>query len=252
MTGPTPPKRSTPPRRSRVSRVVEEMPAPPPPPPVTLVVGTDTSVGKTWVTCALAHGLRELGQNVIAVKPFETGCGEPPSDREDGARLAQATGQAGPRRALVRLPGEVAPPVAAEQAGITLDYDDVVARIRSLAAPDVLLLVESAGGVLAPLTWEDNALDLAHSLDAKVLVVAADRLGTISQTLLTLRVLQAEKIPLLGVVLKQPAVPDESTRTNAAALSRLAPQTTFVTVPHLTDPTPAAEAVKEVVGWILP
>jgi dethiobiotin synthetase len=252
MTGPIPVKRANTPRRSRTTRAIEEAPAPPSNPPTTLIVGTDTSVGKTWVTCALARALRDLGQKVVAVKPFETGCEEPPSEREDGYRLAQAAGQTGPKRALVRLPGELAPPVAAEQAGITLDYDDVVARMRSLTAPDSLLLVESAGGVLSPLTWEDNALDLAHSLDARVIVVAADRLGTISQTLLTLRVLQGEKIPILGVVLKQPSTPDESSRTNAMALARLAPTTTIVSVPHLADPTPAAEAVKEVVGWILP
>jgi dethiobiotin synthetase len=215
-------------------------------------VGTDTSVGKTWVTCAIAKALADLGQKVVAVKPVETGCGDPPSDTEDGYRLALATGQSGPRRALVRLPGELAPPIAAEQAGLTLDYDDVVARVRSLSTPDSILLVESAGGLLSPLTWEDNALDLAHSLSARVILVAADKLGTISQTLLALRVLQAEKIPLLGVVLKQPAERDESTRTNAVALARLAPNVTIVTVPHLSDPAPAAEAVKEVVGWILP
>ncbi len=252
MTTPGAPRRTSGPRRSRPSAVREEPPAPPPPPPPTLIVGTDTGVGKTWVTCAVARALRALGQKVIAVKPFETGCREPPGDDEDGYRLAEATGQAGPRRALVRQPGEMAPPIAAEQAGIALDYEDVVTRIRSLQGPDTLLLVEGTGGVLSPLTWEDNALDLAHSLEARVIVVAADKRGSISQTLLTLRALQGEKLPVLGVVLKQPAVPDESSRTNAAALARLAPNVTVVSVPHLDDPTPAAEAVKEVAGWILP
>ncbi len=252
MTTPGAPKRVSGPRRSRSSQVREEPPPPPPSPPPTLIVGTDTGVGKTWVTCALARALRELGQRVIAVKPFETRCSEPPSDDEDGYRLAQATGQASPSRALVRLPGAMAPPLAAEQAGIALDYEDVVARIRSFQAPDTLLLVEGTGGVLSPLTWEDNALDLAHSLEARVVVVAADKRGSISQTLLTLGALQAEKLPVLGVVLKQPPEPDESSRTNATALARLAPNVTIVSVPHLADPTPAAEAVKEVAGWLLP
>jgi dethiobiotin synthetase len=232
--------------------VSREEPATPPHPAITLVVGTDTDVGKTWVTAAVARALKELGQQVVAVKPIETGCAEEPGPEEDGARLATATGQSGPRRSLVRLPGLVAPAIAADQAGISLDYDDLVARIRSLAAPDTLLLVEGSGGLLSPLTWADNHLDLAHSLEARVLLVAADRLGTLNHTLLALRVLQAERIPVLGIVLNQVDAADQSTRTNAAALVRLAEHVPVVTVPRLADPARAAEAVKEVAGWLLP
>lgn len=253
MTPPGPKKRVTPPRVSRPSTAVREADPPVPQHPrVTLIVGTDTGVGKTWVTVALARALAELGQRVVAVKPIETGCSEPPSPEEDGARLAAATGQQGPRRALVRLPGLVAPAIAADQVGTPIDYDDLIARIRSLLTPDSLLLVEGAGGLLSPLTWTDNHLDLAHGLDARVLLVAADRLGTINHTLMALRVLAAEKVPTLGVVLNQPGEPDDSTRFNAAALVRLAEHLPVMTVPHLTDPARAAEAVKEVAGWLLP
>jgi dethiobiotin synthetase len=204
------------------------------------------------VTCALARALRNLGQRVVAVKPIETGCPEEPAAEEDGALLAAATGQTGPKRALIRLPGLMAPALAADQAGLEINYDDLIARIRSLATSDTLLLVEGTGGLLSPLTWSDNHLDLAHSLDARVLLVSADRLGTISHTLLALRVLTAEKIPVLGIVLNQAGDPDESTRTNAGALVRLAEQTPVVTVPRLADSVRAAEAVKEVAGWLLP
>ena len=254
MTPPPPPrKRASTARTTRAKVVVpEEPPAHPPHPPITLVVGTDTSVGKTWVACALARALQELGQRVIAVKAIETDCAEEPRASEDGVRLAEASGQTAPRRALVRLPGAVAPAIAADQAGVEIDYEDLVARIRSLAAPDTLLIVEGAGGLLSPLTWSDNHLDLAHSLDARVLLVSADRLGTISHTLVALRVLRAEKVPILGVVLNQVGEPDESTRTNAGALVRLAEHVPIVTVPHLTDPVRSVEAVKEIAGWLLP
>jgi dethiobiotin synthetase len=253
VTAPPPKKRASAVRSTRAKPVAPEEPIPAPAhPPITLVVGTDTDVGKTWVTAALARALLELGQQVIAVKPIETGCGPEPGPDEDGARLADATGQTGPRRALVRLPGLVAPAIAADQAGIEVDYEDLIARVRSLAAPGVLLLVEGAGGLLSPLTWSDNHLDLAHSLDARVLLVSADRLGTVSHTLLALRVLRAERVPVLGVVLNQAGEPDESTRTNAGALVRLAEHTPVVTVPHLSDQVRAAEAVKEVAGWLLP
>ena len=69
---------------------------------------------------------------------------------------------------------------------------------------------------------------------------------------MALRILQAEKIAVLGVILNQVGEPDESTRTNAGALQRLAEQVPIVRVLHLSDPVQAAEAVKEVAGWLLP
>ncbi len=251
MTSPAPKKRSSPVRTSRPASVNREEAPEPPSFPITLVVGTDTGVGKTWVSCSLARALKETGQQVIAVKPIETGITDPPRADEDGAMLAEASGQAGPRRALVRLAGAVGPAIAADMAGIEIDYDDLVARVRSLATPETSLIVEGSGGLLSPLTWQDNHLDLAHSLDARVLLVAADRLGTISHTLMALRVLRAEKIPVLGIVLNQVDEADESTKSNGAAIQRLAEHTPVVLTPRLDDPVRAAEAVKEVAGWVL-
>ncbi len=254
MTAPRVPraKRATP-KRVSLPQAAREAPAvAEPQPAITLIVGTDTGVGKTFVTSALARAVRAAGQAVVAVKPIETGCEEEPSPNEDGMRLAAATGQTGPLRALLRLPGQLAPAIAADQAGVTIDYEDLVARTRSLAAPGTILLVEGAGGVMSPLTWNDNHLDLAHSLSARVLLVAADRLGTLSHTLMALRVLSAERVPVLGVVLNQPGEADDSTLTNAGALLRLAENVPVVSVPRLQDDLQAAEALKEVAGWLLP
>jgi len=247
MTPPPSPKKVTKPRTSKRAAEPNVMA---PRLPVTLVVGTDTAVGKTWITCALAKALKAAGQQVIAVKPFETGV--PSGVPEDGELLAQATGQAEPRQALVRLKSPLAVAVAADQEGVTIDYEAVLSKVREFARPDVFLLVEGVGGLLAPVTWSDNALDMAHSLNARVLVVSSDRLGTINHTLLTLRVLKAEKLPILGVVLNQPAEPDESSPSNAGAISRLANTDSVVRVPHMDDPDLATEAVKEVAGWLLP
>jgi dethiobiotin synthetase len=191
-----------------------------------LVTGTDTGVGKTWVGCALARGLRAAGRRVVAIKPVETGCGEPGDetigDSEDGVLLAGATGQAEPAHAIVRLPVPVAPAVALDVADTDIDFDSLVLRIERYAKGADVVLIEGVGGVLAPITWEWNATDLAETLGARALVVAADRLGTINHTLLTLSVLELSGIPVLGVVLTTPAVADRSTGTNAALGTRAA------------------------------
>ena len=166
--------------------------------------------------------------------------------------LAEATGQSAPRRALVRLRAPLAVPAAADLEGVTLNYEAVLGQVREFQRPDSFLLVEGVGGLLAPVTWDDDALDMIHSLNARVLVVAADRLGTINHTLLTLRVLRSEKVPVLGVVLNQPVEPDESSPTNASAITRLSATDLIVRVPYLHDTEHAAEAMKEVAGWLLP
>lgn len=220
-------------------------------PPVTLVVGTDTSVGKTYVTCALARALVDAGQRVVAIKAVETGTTGEPGDQEDGVLLARATGQAEPRAALVRLRTPIGAAMAADVDGIKLDVHEMTDRIRALSAGVDQVLVELVGGLLSPFTWEDDALDFAHLLDARAVVVGADRLGTISHVLLTLQALRAERIPIVGVVLSAPELPDATTGTNADAIRRLSGLDAVVTVPRLPSLTQAAEAVKEVAGWLL-
>ena len=196
-----------------------------------LITGTDTGVGKTWVACALAHALRAGGQRVVAVKPVETGCGAAVGDAEDGVLLARAAGQAEPAHAIIRLAAPVAPALALDEADAGIDFDSLVLRIERYAKGADVTLIEGAGGLLSPITWEWNVTDLAQALGARALVVAADRLGTINHTILTLSALELAGVPVLGVVLTAPATPDRSTGTNAAAIMRLSGIEHVITVP---------------------
>ena len=173
-------------------------------PSILLIVGTDTGVGKTWTGCALARALRRSGRRVVAVKPLETGCPGPPAEPEDGALLARATGQAEPLHALLRFRDPVAPPEAADREGRQIDFEELVRRVREYAARADISLVEGAGGLLSPLTWERSAVDLARALEACVLLVAADRLGTISHTLIALKLLELNRLEVLGLGLTAP------------------------------------------------
>jgi dethiobiotin synthetase len=215
-----------------------------------LVTGTGIGVGKTWVACALARALIEAGKSVVAIKPVETGCSGSPSKREDGVRLARATGQSQPTHAIIRLPEPVAPVLASERSGAEIDFDALILKVeRFFDGPDVAI-IEGAGGLLAPVTWEWNMVDLARSLGAAALVVAADRLGTINHTLLTLSALELAGVPAAGVVLTTPERKDQSAGTNAAAIGRLSGVDRVLTLPHSGDETAAAGLVDPVLGWL--
>ena len=211
---------------------------------VVIVAGTDTGVGKTWATAAIARALIAAGRRVVAVKPVETGCSDATRDREDGVALARATGQLEPLEALYRFAAPVSAAQAAEREGGMPDFDDVLVRIEGLAAGADLLLIEGASGVLSPMTWEWNLVDLGQALDARALVVAVDRRGTINQTLLTLSALEIGGIPLAAVVLNAPETPDPSTGSNAAAIARLAGFANIAVVPRVAGDEAAAEALR--------
>jgi len=219
-----------------------------------LVTGTDTGVGKTWVARALAHGIRAAGRRVVAIKPVETGCGASGdagvSATEDGVLLAQAAGQAEPAHAIIRLPAPVAPAIALDEADTGIDFDSLVLRIERYAKDADVALVEGAGGLLSPITWEWNATDLAQTLGARALVVGVDRLGTINHTLLTLSALELSGTPVVGVVLTPPAEPDRSTGTNAAAIARLSGIHRVIVAPRTERITEAAEALAPVMEWL--
>jgi dethiobiotin synthase len=221
---------------------------------IVVIAGTDTGVGKTFVTAALARALVRAGRSVLAVKPVETGCLEDPSETEDGVVLARATGQAEPRAALVRLRAPLTPALAADREGASIDVGALGDRIAAMAQTVDLTLVEGAGGLLSPISWEHDLRDLARNLNAPVLVVGADRLGTLNHVRMTVEALASSGLSPLGIVLSVTNT-DQSTGTNAAALARgllahgdLARR--VVVVPHAGPDS--AEAFSRVVSWLLP
>ena len=213
---------------------------------VVVVTGTDTGVGKTWVTCAIARALAGLGVRVVAIKPVETGCGTAERSGEDGVLLAEATGQGEPREALIRLAAPLVPVLAAEREGRAIDFDDLLIRIEGYAASTDLVLLEGVGGLLAPITWEWCLVDIAQALEARAVLVASDRSGAVNHALLTLGALELASVPVTDVVLTSPDVPDASTGTNDAAIARLGGIARIREAPRSNDPDAAATALRPV------
>jgi dethiobiotin synthetase len=215
-----------------------------------LITGTGARVGKTWVACALIRALRDAGKQVIAIKPIETGRDGPPSDWEDGVRLAKASGQEQPTQAILRLPLPGAPVLGGEGVDSAIDFDALLLKLERHIDGAEFGLVEGTGGLLTPVTWEWNMTDLARDLGAGALVVAEDRVGTINHTLLTLSALELAGIACAGVVLTTPETTDRSTGANGPAIARLSGLDRVMAVPRMSDPADAAGTMAQVVGWL--
>jgi dethiobiotin synthetase len=165
---------------------------------VLVVTGTDTGVGKTVVTAAVAALARARGASVAVVKPAQTGARPGlPGDLDEVRRLAGV----GDLHEFARYTDALSPAAAARRA--ELPPPDLVAaaeRIRSLDRD--LVIVEGAGGLLVRFDDDGATLaDLAHSLRAPVLVAVRPGLGTLNHTALTLEAMANHGLELAGVVI---------------------------------------------------
>lgn len=188
---------------------------------VLVVTGTDTGVGKTVATAALASHARQAGIDVAVCKPAQTGIRDGDDDLAEIRRLSGVTELAG----LARYELPMSPMAAAQQAGLQLPTRDQVLRlIRDLDRPGRLTLVEGAGGLLVELAAGGVTLrDLAVDLCAAVLVVVRAGLGTLNHTALTLEALAAQHISCAGLVIGSwSAQPGLVETTNREALNQLA------------------------------
>ena len=159
------------------------------------VTGTDTDVGKTRVTAALARALREREGRATVVKLVQTGL--PPDARGDAADAAQWAGCEGHECARFALAAD--PWNAAIAAGMPpLRAGDLAASLRALAGP---LAIEGLGGAAVPLNETETLVDVVTLAGCTAIVVVALRLGCINHARLTLEYLEHRGAAVAGTVL---------------------------------------------------
>lgn len=203
------------------------------------VTGTDTGVGKTIVSAAIAATWRRAGHDVVYVKPVQSGAADGDDDAADVAALADVPTVVGPV-----IGPSLAPGVAARLADESLTGDELAAVVARAGDehPGSPLVVEGAGGVLVELGSDGTTCaDLAARVGLPVVVVARPGLGTLNHTALTLAELDRRGLPVAGVVVSgYPADPDTATRSNLAELDRLSGGRLLAVLDHIPRLTPAS------------
>ncbi|TVP85151.1 MAG: dethiobiotin synthase [Thioalkalivibrio sp.] len=187
------------------------------------VTATDTGVGKTFIACSVARIWRARGLKVAPRKPVESGCALREGQRfpEDAALLAAAAGLPPERLPEVnryRLAEPLAPDLAARLEGRPLHLAELVAA--SARPADAWRITEGAGGLYSPLCEDGLNADLAEALGDPVLLVAEDRLGTLSGCLLALEALDRRGLQVVAVVLNRRRPDAHPAMDNRAELAR--------------------------------
>lgn len=195
---------------------------------ILFVTGTNTDVGKTVATAAIASAALRAGQRVAVLKPGQTGVA--PGEPGDVAEVQRLAGGEVTYAELARYPEPLAPDTAARRSGLPfLAPATVASAVLDLCATHDLVLVEGAGGLLV--RYDDEGRTLADharaavslGLPVEVLLVASAGLGTLNIVSLTAEALDARGLPLTGVVVGSwPAEPGLAERCNLADLPRSA------------------------------
>lgn len=210
-------------------------------PPIA-VVGTGTGVGKTVITAGLTSWFRERGIDARAIKPAQTG--HPPDD--DAGFVAEACADSDASTCLRYLEPPLAPRVAADQTGESLEYESLLEGCRRELDRAPISLIEGIGGLRVPLAGEHEVLDLVSDLSATAVVVARSGLGTLNHTALTVNALEHRGVDVLGIVCNEYEGASVAERTNPAELERMT-GCLVETVPPIsgTEPDALATGVRD-------
>lgn len=214
------------------------------------VTGTDTEIGKTFVSAAMLHGFARHGLRAAALKPVAAGAYERDGiwRNEDADQLDAAANVALPPelRTPFLLKAPAAPHIVAAHEGVTLDIDTIVASHREALTRADVVVVEGVGGFRVPLNDTQDTADLAVALGLPVVLVVGIRLGCISHALLTADAIRQRGLTLAGWVANHvdPAMSyaDESVATIRDWLAREHRAPLLGRVAHLRPAAPESAA----------
>ena len=166
------------------------------------ITGTDTDVGKTYVSRLILRALAESGRRCAGIKPVASGC------ELGGGKLVNADALSLMASSSVKLSyaqtnpyafePAIAPHIAARAAGINVELATIIAAVRAAQTQCDDVIVEGAGGWLSPLADGLEHAELAMALDVPVLLVVGVRLGCINHARLTVNEIAHSGVRLMG------------------------------------------------------
>ncbi len=174
------------------------------------ITGTNTDIGKTITTAAVATYAMSKGKKVGVMKPVQTGTDEYQTDIQTIKDLCPDIYDI-PKNLeipyLFKYPAS--PHLAAEKENRCIDKNVILKAFQEIQTnvPIDVLLIEGAGGLLVPITRNYLMIDLICEMNIEVILVASSGLGTINHTLLSIEALKKRNIDIVGVIFNQVTTP---------------------------------------------
>ncbi|MCF6346466.1 MAG: dethiobiotin synthase [Thiomicrorhabdus sp.] len=169
------------------------------------ITGTDTDVGKTFVACCIATTLIQKKFSVSPRKPIASGCIRQADNSllsEDALFLQQACLSTEPLNVICPYQFEpaISPQRVIQEANLNITIQDLK-RACDTSNNNSIALIEGAGGFYSPIALNGLNKDLAVQLNYPIVLVVANRIGCINQTLLTIEAIQNSELKLHSIII---------------------------------------------------
>jgi dethiobiotin synthetase len=168
------------------------------------ITGTDTDVGKTYVTAGLAASIKKNGIDVGIMKPFAAGTPEKISYKSKDVQILSEAAQVKDDENLINpyfFPIPASPYTATQNLGIKVDIDVALDSFKKLKTIHDVLLVEGMGGILTPILQDYFITNLIKDMNLETIVICSSRIGTVNHTLMTCKMCENFGIKISGIII---------------------------------------------------
>lgn len=168
------------------------------------ITGTDTDVGKTYITAGLAVYLRKSDVDVGVMKPFAAGTAQKKGYKSEDVDILSRAAMVSDPESLVnpqffKMPAS--PYTAWKKLKTKPKISTVLSSFKKLSGLHDVMLVEGMGGVMTPILKNYHITDLIKDMRIPAIVVTSSKVGTVNHTIMTVKMCQKYKIPVKGIII---------------------------------------------------
>ncbi|EIJ66723.1 dethiobiotin synthase [Candidatus Nitrosopumilus salaria BD31] len=168
------------------------------------ISGTDTDVGKTYVTAGLAVTLRKMGVDVGVMKPFAAGNAQKKGFKSEDVEILANAAQVSDSENLLNpqfFPIAASPYTAWMNLKVKPQINSAISNFKTLSKIHSMVLVEGMGGIMTPILKNYFVVDLIKEMRIPAVLVTRTKVGTVNHTIMTVQMCRNYKIPIKGIII---------------------------------------------------
>jgi len=168
------------------------------------VTGTDTDVGKTYITAGLAVTFRKMGLDVGVMKPFAAGTAQKKGFKSEDIKILSKSAQVNDPENLINpqfFKISASPYTAWKKLKIKPKVSTILSSFKKLSKLHETILVEGMGGVMTPILKDYYITNLIKEMNIPALIVTRSKIGTVNHTIMTVKMCEKYKIPVKGIII---------------------------------------------------
>ena len=168
------------------------------------ITGTDTDVGKTYVTAGLAVTLRKMGIDVGIMKPFAAGTSQKKGFKSEDVEILARAAQISDPENLVNpqfFKMAASPYTAAQKLKVKVKVSEALLGFKKLSKLHKIILVEGMGGIMTPIMKNYFVADMIKEMNIPTIIVTRTKIGTVNHTIMTCKMCEKFKIPVKGIII---------------------------------------------------